>query len=258
MLSMNQTRVMDSNFSELSKDGQQTVGGEEVVFKAFKLIFYCTVFVIGVTGNVLVFRIVIGKQRLQTVGNIFICNLAAADIAIVAINLPFRLAYQENGYVWPFGLFLCKVIPSLTYAFINASSATLVCMCFDQHRAIVQPLKSRLSFKQTKLVILFIWVAALILTLPFNFVLELNYVKNKLMCTDRWPSVEFERAYFVILFFVQFVIPMSIMSTKYTRICLHLQRMEQNTVLHSSQNQRRHRNKKVRRPSYRYVYNLRL
>lgn len=240
--SSNQTGEINSNISALSKDKQQA---EDLVFKAIKLIFYCAVFLIGVTGNVLVFRIVIGKQRLQTVGNIFICNLAAADIAVVSVNLPFRLAYQENGYEWPFGSFMCKVIPTLTYVFINASSITLVLMCFDRHRALLRPLKSRFSFRKTKLIILFIWIASLLITLPFNFVLELNYVNNRLRCTDNWPSAEFERVYFVTLVFVQFIFPMGIISTTYTHICLHLKRTEGEADLGVTRIIHR-RNKKVR------------
>lgn len=44
-----------------------------------------------------VFRIVVKRRRLRTVSNMFICNLAAADISVLTVNLPFRLAYQENS-----------------------------------------------------------------------------------------------------------------------------------------------------------------
>ena len=245
--SMNQTIGLSENKS-MSMQGNQTrhTMREELVFKSIKLFFYCIVFIVGIIGNALVFRIIVGKRRLRTVSNFFICNLAAADIAVVTVNLPFRLAYQENGYVWPFGLFLCKVIPTLTYVFINASSATLVLMSFDKHRAIVQPLKPRLSLKQTKIAIFFIWIASVLITLPFYFVLELRHANKKPVCTDNWPSIEFERAYFVVLVFVQFVTPMTIISTTYINMCTHLRLAERNENLSISRKQRRRRNKKVR------------
>ena len=75
---------------------------ESLSFKFFKLLCYSLVFLLGVVRNALVFRIVVKRRRLRTVSNMFICNLAAADISVLTVNLPFRLAYQENSLT--FGL----------------------------------------------------------------------------------------------------------------------------------------------------------
>ena len=165
---------------------------------------------------------VVKRRKLRTVSNIFICNLAAADIAVLTVNLPFRLAYQENSYIWPFGEFLCKIVPMLTYFFITASSATLVLMTIDQYRAIVNPLGRRFTIKITNLAIFVIWIFSALITLPFNFALTLVESKRGPVCTDAWPSAEFERFYFVCLFVVQFVIPMTIIASCYILICSHL------------------------------------
>ena len=136
---------------------------ESFSFKVFKLFCYSLVFVLGVLGNVLVFRMVMKRRKLRTVSNLFICNLAAADIAVLTVNLPFRLAYQENSYIWPFGAVLCKTIPTLAYVFITASSMTLVLMTIDQYRAIVKPLGRRFTVKTTKFAIMLIWTFSVLI-----------------------------------------------------------------------------------------------
>lgn len=111
---------------------------ESLSFKIFKMFCYSLVFLLGVVGNALVFRMVFKRRRLRT------CNLATADNTVLTVNLPFRLAYQENSYVWPFGgPVMQDTVPMLTYLFITASSASLVLMAIDQYRAIVNPLTTK-------------------------------------------------------------------------------------------------------------------
>lgn len=92
----------------------------------------------------------------------------------------------------------------------------------DQYRAIVNPLGRRFTIKITNLAIFVIWIFSALITLPFNFALTLVESKRGPVCTDAWPSAEFERFYFVCLSVVQFVIPMTIIASCYILICSHL------------------------------------
>ena len=215
---------------------------EGLAFKTFKLFCYSLVFILGVVGNLLAFRMVVIRRKLRTVSNMFICNLAAADISVLTVNLPFRLAYQENSYVWPFGASLCKIVPMLTYLFITASSVTLVFMTTDQYRAFANPLGGRFTIKLTKYAILFTWIFSATITLPLNFALTLVERKRGLVCTDVWPSAELEQLYFVCLFLIQFVIPMTIIVSCYTLVCNHLNSSTRLDRIIST----KQRNKKVR------------
>lgn len=49
-------------------------------------------FVAGVFGNVAVFYIVKRTPRMRTLTNQFIANLAAADLLVIILCLPFTLA----------------------------------------------------------------------------------------------------------------------------------------------------------------------
>lgn len=134
----------------------------------------------------------------------------------------------------------------LTYLLITASSANLVLMAIDQYRAIVNPLRRRFTIKTTKIALLLIWIFPTLITLPFNFALTVVERENgRPVCTDIWQSAQFERSYFLCLFVIQFVIPMSIITSCYLLICGHL---NLSTTLDwlTPTKQRSDRNKKVK------------
>ena len=125
---------------------------------------------------------------------------------------------------------------------------TLVLMTIDQYRAIVKPLGRRFNVKTTKFAIMLIWTFSVLIALPFNFALRVVKRRDSQpVCTDAWPSDKFEQFYFLSLFVVQFVIPMTIIVCCYTLICGHLNsktRLDHLTC--TSTRQRSDRNKKVR------------
>ena len=113
----------------------------------------------------------------------------------------------------------------------------------DQYRAIVNPLGRRFTIKITNLAIFVIWIFSALITLPFNFALTLVESKRGPVCTDAWPSAEFERFYFVCLSVVQFVIPMTIIASCYILICSHLNSSTRLNDITST----KQRNEKVRK-----------
>ncbi|XP_028414100.1 somatostatin receptor type 2-like [Dendronephthya gigantea] len=192
---------------------------EVLAVKIIKFVLYALVFIIGFGGNSIVIWIMFKKKKARTFHNILLCNLAAADIALLSINLPFRLAYQENDYVWPFGQFLCKVIPMFTYLFLTASSLTLVAISFERYRTIrsVKVISEVVSTPR-KLQVVLLWVVSCVITLPLNIFLNVVHHKGRPVCTDVWPSETLEKAYFTGLFIIQFLLPTIVMVVLYIKV----------------------------------------
>ena len=101
------------------------------------LIFCCTmVFLIGVPGNSMVIYVLGLRQRRHRSnnGNIFIVNLAVADIlASAAVPLVIIHDLLCIGR-WNLGSFLCHLLPALNPVTLVASSWALVVISIDRYR----------------------------------------------------------------------------------------------------------------------------
>jgi hypothetical protein len=73
---------------------------------------YSAIFLLAVIGNSLVILTLVQNQGMRTITNLFLLNLAIADLLVGVFCMPFTLV----GIVlkdFVFGSFLCKLIPYL-------------------------------------------------------------------------------------------------------------------------------------------------
>ncbi|KAM9156673.1 melanin-concentrating hormone receptor 2 [Pangshura tecta] len=120
----------------------------------------------GLVGNILiVFTIV--RSRKKTIPDIYICNLAVADLVHI-IGMPFLIHQWARGGEWVFGSPLCTIITSLDTCNQFACSAIMTVMSLDRYLALVQPfrLTNLRTRSKTIRVNLCLWAASLILVFP--------------------------------------------------------------------------------------------
>ncbi|XP_034622898.1 melanin-concentrating hormone receptor 2 [Trachemys scripta elegans] len=120
----------------------------------------------GLVGNILiVFTIV--RSRKKNIPDIYICNLAVADLVHI-IGMPFLIHQWARGGEWVFGSPLCTIITSLDTCNQFACSAIMTVMSLDRYLALVQPfrLTSLRTRSKTIRVNLCLWAASLILVFP--------------------------------------------------------------------------------------------
>ncbi|MBZ3881496.1 Melanin-concentrating hormone receptor 2 [Sciurus carolinensis] len=122
--------------------------------------------VTGLVGNILiVFTIV--RSRKKTIPDIYICNLAVADLVHI-IGMPFLIHQWAQGGEWVFGGPLCTIITALDTCNQFACSAIMTVMSVDRYLALVQPLRLtswRTKYKTIR-INLSLWAASFILALP--------------------------------------------------------------------------------------------
>ncbi|CAF3936207.1 unnamed protein product [Rotaria sp. Silwood2] len=81
------------------------------------IILYAIVFFVGTIGNLLVIIVIQRNRSMRlTVTNMFIMNLAAADLLVLLFCLP-ATAVQDVTKTWFFGLFLCKFVNYIQVCF---------------------------------------------------------------------------------------------------------------------------------------------
>jgi len=82
------------------------------------IVSYSAIIVASTGGNLLVIITVVTNQRMKSVINYFILNLACADILIAVVCIPFTFIANVLLQHWPFGKGLCKIF---SYAQVSGS-----------------------------------------------------------------------------------------------------------------------------------------
>ncbi|MPC37404.1 Histamine H1 receptor [Portunus trituberculatus] len=91
-------------------------------------------------GNALVIHAIRTEKRLQTVSNLFIMSLAAADLTVGVIVMPISAAYAMMGE-WRLGLAVCQFWLAADYTASTASIFNLVILSLDRYWSITAPLR---------------------------------------------------------------------------------------------------------------------
>uniref|UniRef100_A0A8C5KZR7 Melanin-concentrating hormone receptor 2 n=1 Tax=Jaculus jaculus TaxID=51337 RepID=A0A8C5KZR7_JACJA len=122
--------------------------------------------VTGLLGNIIIVFTII-RSRKKTIPDIYICNLALADLVHI-IGMPFLIHQWARGGKWVFGGTLCTIITSLDTCNQFACSAIMTVMSVDRYLALVQPfrLTSWRTRYRTIRINLGLWAASFILALP--------------------------------------------------------------------------------------------
>ncbi|XP_045114175.1 neuropeptide SIFamide receptor-like isoform X2 [Portunus trituberculatus] len=187
-------------------------------------ILYCVSYVLvslmGVVGNSFVVAVVMRAPRMRTVTNVFIANLAVADLLVNIIVLPTTLiGHLLNA--WVLGLFVCKAMSYLQGVSVSASINTLVAISVDRALAICYPMRCQITSRTCRSIILVIWVFSLTITLPWAiyFTLEPIPKTDLSVCTDRWPDEQSGNLYFVLANLVMcYLLPLTVISICYILI----------------------------------------
>ncbi|XP_015210210.2 chemokine XC receptor 1-like [Lepisosteus oculatus] len=97
-------------------------------------VVFSLVFVLSLTGNVLVLCVLAKYEDMKKVTNIFILNLAISDL-VFASSLPFWAVY--HSYHWIFGSFMCKLISGVYFIGVYSSLIFLTVMSVDRYLTVV-------------------------------------------------------------------------------------------------------------------------
>ena len=143
----------------------------------FLSIAYGAVSLAAVIGNSAVLWFVVRSHRLRTVTNIFIGNLAVADIMIGALAIPFQfVAALLQKWVLPH--FMCAFCTFVQIVSVNVSIFTLAAIAADRYLVVVHPMNLRITKQRAKNIIILIWTIAIIAAIPAAIALRVDVVPD--------------------------------------------------------------------------------
>lgn len=129
---------------------------------AMTLIMLFTIF-----GNILVIIAVLTCRSLRGPQNLFLVSLAAADILVATLIIPFSLANELMGY-WYFESFWCEIILALDVLFCTSSIMHLCAISLDRYLSISRPVQyaTQRTPRKIKAAIVVVWLLSAVISFP--------------------------------------------------------------------------------------------
>ncbi|KAA0711655.1 B2 bradykinin receptor [Triplophysa tibetana] len=187
--------------------------------------------VLGILGNVFVLLVFCLHKKACTVAEVYLGNLAAADLLLVAC-LPFWAVNIANGFAWPFGSLMCRLVNTGIRMNMFCSIYLLVLVSGDRYVALVHAMsRGRMRRpRYAKLSCVAIWCLGLVLNIPTLHFRDTQHIPelNVTACILMYPSAEVGLACDILLILLSFVVPLLVISYCTWKIvrALHAQVME--------------------------------
>nr|XP_033786313.1 C-X-C chemokine receptor type 6 [Geotrypetes seraphini] len=209
-----------------TESNKQNSISESNMHNTFLPCMYSFTFVFGLVGNSLVLAIYIFYEKLKKLTDVFLVNLATADILFLC-TLPF-LAYDAANQ-WIFGLFMCKILRGLYAVNLYTSMLTLTCITVDRYIAIAQATRMhRFQGKQLALglgICTAVWVVSVIIATP-QFIFNKQFtIDNKVKCYPQYNPPHLQLMVNGLQMTFGFILPLLAMIVCYVIII--------NTIIHA-------------------------
>lgn len=171
-----------------------------------------------IVGNIMVIIAVLTSRSLRGPQNLFLVSLAAADILVATLIIPFSLANELLGY-WYFKSLWCEIYLALDVLFCTSSIVHLCAISLDRYLSISRVTYGRQRTpKRIKAAIVVVWLISAIISFPP--LLSLNKSEASEQGTERGPQcgLNDERWYILYSTIGSFFAPCLIMILVYIRI----------------------------------------
>ena len=177
----------------------------------------CLISIAAIIGNVNLFLIVYKNRSLRTITNMYILNLAAADILVSVLSMPVTVVtiIKER---WVFGHTACVALGFFTILSFIASVMSLGMIAINRYFYIVKWNTYTKTFSKRRALLygVAVWVVSISLASPplFGWA-EYRFILGKSYCFVYWPS----NVYFMYFMIAAcFFAPLSAMAFSYYNI----------------------------------------
>lgn len=196
---------------------------------------YALIFIIALSGNSVGLFVALKKSTATNVTNLFIANMAVADLLLTVTAMPFSVAFFYRDLRWfggTMGTVTCKAVFYVIPVSIAATVLTMLIISIDRFYAVFYPLRDKL-FRQPRVFSAIVWILSIALMIPYVLIFQVQFSPhlNADACVQAWPwgdpndSTETYRVlkiFHICVFVVLYVFPLSIMGVVYFLICCKL------------------------------------
>ena len=197
----------------------------EVLYAIF--VFNGAMSFLGFLGNLFVCMVIIRGRKMYTIANLFLLNLAIADMCVTAISYPLWVRGEFRPNAWPFGHTLCKILPAVSDGFYGVSLSCMTIISLHRYRMIVHAMKTQMTFHQAKVIVCFIWFISLAtISGPLYPLFQFVANENGKFCFVNYKKYgrNYEQAYQLTLLIAWYFLPLFIILLTFLLIRYHLKK----------------------------------
>ncbi|XP_013786636.2 alpha-2Db adrenergic receptor-like [Limulus polyphemus] len=187
--------------------------------------------ILSVMGNLMVIVTVLRHKEMRTRTNMFLVNLAVADLLTAVIDMPISLVTMIHGD-WVLGEFFCKLNGFTMALLLICSIHTLMYISIYKYVSITRPFSQVMTHQRILLMIVVTWGwSAVCATFPLLGWNKIIYKKGSSQCGPGLPKSWKDRSHSILITFSNYVIPLAVMIFCYfwifKEIHSHIQRMRE-------------------------------
>ncbi|XP_021357149.1 prolactin-releasing peptide receptor-like [Mizuhopecten yessoensis] len=180
------------------------------------MVLYSLTTVLSIGGNSLVVLVFFKGRRSRTDLRLFLINLAAADLVMAVFCMPFTFADTILGH-WVFTKPMCPIVLFMQLFSVAASVFTNMAIGVDRFMAVSFPLKSRITYRRGKYVIVIIWMSSLLLsTVMLAVGRGIDDGSGNVKCMELWPVPDQRKTFTICVLLFTYIMPLAILLITYS------------------------------------------
>ena len=195
---------------------------EPQVSRIIRTVLFSLIVVFSLVGNYVVCRAVWRQPGTKPFAHYLVSNLAFAEI-LSTVSTVFTIHADEPPFSWKLGYVMCKILDPLQMTSVLVITTTLAILSFYRCLLLVKPLVAKPTPRKICCLIIVTWVGSIGLTVPASVFRVVNLYGDNCeihACEEIFPEgyAHYQDAYTVVLFVINFAMPLVIMAISYALV----------------------------------------